>query len=82
MKRKGRNWHKILDEKWFGRNSTPSTFFSIAWDGETFAGKGQTFIVPDGEYVVTLSVLKALGDEHDPAHTETWESPPITIDRP
>jgi len=26
--------------------------------------------------------LKALGDKHDPAHTETWTSPVITIDRP
>ena len=23
-----------------------------------------------------------LGDKDDPAHTETWESPLITIDRP
>jgi hypothetical protein len=29
-----------------------------------------------------MSVLKALGDPHNPAHTETWTSPVITIDRP
>jgi minor extracellular serine protease Vpr len=78
---KGKNWQKILDERWQGRNSTPTTFFSFTWDGTTFAGD-QTFTVPDGQYVVTLSVLKALGDAHNPAHTETWESPVITIDRP
>lgn len=85
VKTKGKSWHKILDERYFGRNSTSSTFFSFAWDGETFNGSGngkKTFTVPDGEYVVTLSALKALGDTENPAHTETWESPLITIDRP
>jgi hypothetical protein len=83
VKKKGRSWHKILDERYFGRNSTSSTFFSFAWDGETFHGSGKkTFTVPDGDYVVTLSVLKALGEEDNPAHTETWESPLITINRP
>ena len=31
---------------------------------------------------VTVSVLKALGDENNPAHWETWTSPEITIARP
>lgn len=81
-KKLGRSWHKIVDEKWFGRNSTPTGFFAIAWDGTTFAGQGQTFTVPDGEYVVTISVLKALGIADEPTHNETWQSPPIIIDRP
>ena len=33
-------------------------------------------------YVVTVSVLKALGDENNPAHWETWTSAKITIARP
>ncbi len=82
VKKKGRNWNKIVDEKYFGRSATPTGFFAFAWDGTTFAGQGQTFTVPDGEYVVTISVLKALGDAHNPAHTETWESPSIILDRP
>ena len=40
------------------------------------------YTVPDGMYVMRLSVLKALGDDSDPAHWETWTSPVITIDRP
>jgi minor extracellular serine protease Vpr len=82
-RRKIRSWHKILDEEFFGRNSTTSAFFSFAWDGQTFAGKGaqQTFTVPNGQYVVTLEVLKALGSTSNPAHTESWESPLITIAR-
>ena len=83
VQKKGRNWHKILDERYFGRNSSSTGFFAFAWDGQTFAGKGQqTFTVPDGQYVVTMSVLKPLGDVDDPAHNEIWESPLITIDRP
>jgi hypothetical protein len=31
---------------------------------------------------VEIAVLKALGDPGNPAHTETWESPLITLDRP
>jgi hypothetical protein len=81
VKSKGRGWHKILDEDYFGRNSTPTGFFAFAWDGQTFAGN-TTYTVPDGEYVVTVSVLKPLGDLNDPAHNEIWESPLITIDRP
>jgi subtilisin family serine protease len=82
VKSKGRNWHKILDEDYFGRNSTPGGFFAFAWDGETFGAAGRTYTVPDGEYVVTVSVLKPLGDLDDPAHNEIWESPLITLDRP
>jgi hypothetical protein len=38
--------------------------------------------LPDGQYVVRFTVLKALGDESNPAHVETWWSPVVTIDRP
>jgi minor extracellular serine protease Vpr len=81
VKSKGRGWHKILNVDHFGRNSTPTGFFAFAWDGTTFAGD-TIYTVPDGEYVVTVSVLKPLGDLDDPAHNEIWESPLITIDRP
>ena len=38
--------------------------------------------VPDGDYIVVISVLKALGDDNNPDHWETWTSPVITIARP
>jgi minor extracellular serine protease Vpr len=38
--------------------------------------------VPDGTYRLELRVLKALGDASNPAHWETWLSPPVTLDRP
>ena len=39
-------------------------------------------VVPNGTYVLKLRVLKALGDESDPADWETYTSPPITLARP
>jgi hypothetical protein len=82
----GKAWHRVSDDEYVGRNSTPGGFFAFAWDGNTFQGKGknanQIDRVPNGSYVVKVSVLKALGDENNPAHWETWTSPKITIARP
>jgi minor extracellular serine protease Vpr len=47
----------------------------------TFAGR-RTYTVPDGTDTVTLSGVKALGSESNPAHVETWTSPSFTIARP
>jgi minor extracellular serine protease Vpr len=77
----GKAWHRAYNETYMPRNSTTTSFFAFAWDGQTFAGN-KTYTVPDGQYIVKLSVLKALGDENNPAHWETWTSPVITVDRP
>lgn len=77
----GKAWHRAFEREFQARNSGAATFFAFAWDGMTTSG-GKTIVVPDGDYVVVLSVLKALGDAADPAHTETWTSPVIAIDRP
>jgi len=82
----GKAWHRISDDEYVGRNSTPGGFFAFSWDGTTFKGKAtdpsQVLTVPDGQYVVKLSVLKALGDASNPAHWEIWNSSVVTIDRP
>lgn len=82
----GTSWHRVSDDQYVTRNSTPGGFFAFTWDGTTFTGKAknpsQLYTVPDGQYVVRVSVLKALGDENNPADWETWTSPTITIDRP
>jgi subtilisin family serine protease len=82
----GKSWHRVSDDEYLTRNSTPAGFFAFTWDGTTFTGKGknasQWYTVPNGQYVVKVSVLKALGDENNPAHWETWTSPTITIARP
>lgn len=76
----GKAWHRALQMEYFQRNESTG-FFAFDWDGVTTAG-GKTYIVPNGQYVLRLSVLKALGDATNPAHWETWTSPVITIARP
>ncbi|MDH4261050.1 MAG: Fn3-like domain-containing protein [Gammaproteobacteria bacterium] len=82
----GKAWHRISDDQYVTRNRTPTGFFAFTWDGNTFTGKGknsnQLYTVPNGAYTVKLSVLKALGDESNPAHWETFTFPAITIARP
>lgn len=77
----GKAWHRALNQDYVGRNSTATSFFAFSWDGTTFGGN-KTYTVPDGQYVIKVSVLKALGDASNPAHWESWTSPVITLDRP
>ena len=82
----GKSWNKVSDDEYVTRNSTPTGFFAFTWDGVTFRGPSSNPVlvkdVPNGQYVVKVSVLKALGDESNAAHWETWTSPVITIARP
>lgn len=74
----------VTDDEFMTRNSTPGGFFAFPWDANAIVGSGKTqkYAVPNGKYYITLSVLKALGDESNPAHWEKWTSPTITIARP
>ena len=82
----GKAWHRISDDEYLPRNSTATGFFAFTWDGTTFQNQGKNgsplITVPNGSYVVKLSVLKALGDPANPLHWEIWPSPVITIARP
>lgn len=77
----GRAHHTALEFEYVGRNSTPTGFFALPWDGTTVNGR-KLNVLPDGDYVIRLSVQKALGDDENPDHTEEWISPVITIARP
>jgi hypothetical protein len=81
-----KSWHRAYNEDYMPRNSSTTGFFAFPWDGYTFTGKGkngsQWTMVPNGQYMMRLSVLKALGDESNPAHWETWTSPMFEIARP
>jgi minor extracellular serine protease Vpr len=79
--RTGRSWHRALDRRFVPRSVGPATFTRAGWDGRTTHG-GHEVTVPNGTYVLELSVKKALGDDDDPAHWESWTSPPITVARP
>jgi hypothetical protein len=68
------------------RNSTATSFFEFDWDGsrshDNGGGNGDhRKIVPNGTYVLKLSVLKALGNAANAADWETFTSPPITLAR-
>ncbi|MDH5423346.1 MAG: hypothetical protein OEY55_16210, partial [Acidimicrobiia bacterium] len=56
------------------------------WDGTRLHSNGvakiKTKAVADGDYLIEIRLLKALGDWDNPDHWETWTSPIITIDRP
>ena len=54
----GRSWHWIDRTKWVRRSTGASTNFVLDWDGSTVFGK-QVLTVPNGRYVIRLSVLRA-----------------------
>jgi minor extracellular serine protease Vpr len=69
------------------RNSVATSFFEFDWDGtrsqDNGGGNGDhRKVVPNGTYILKLSVLKALGNASNPADWETFSSPPITLARP
>jgi minor extracellular serine protease Vpr len=84
----GKSFHRIIDLDYFGRNSTNvggadgsfTGFFGLTFDGFTFNGNTVNR-VPDGKYVMRLTVEKALADATNPAHFESWVSPMFEIDR-
>jgi minor extracellular serine protease Vpr len=70
-------------EQFLPRNSTATSFFAQTWDGTVMKKQGGKLRpLPNGSYRIDLSVLKALGDPDNPAHTEHWLSPNILIARP
>jgi hypothetical protein len=70
----------VFEAEYFGRNSEPNGFFAFQWDGSAKVNNRRTPL-PMGDYRLELSVLKALGDESNPEHWETWTSPVISIAR-
>jgi subtilisin family serine protease len=77
----GRAWHRAFQESYLPRNSTSTGYFAIGWDGLTTNGN-QINVVPNGSYVVKVTILKALGNASNPGDLETWTSPVITLARP
>jgi hypothetical protein len=79
------NYATQLD--YLARNSAATSFFEFDWDGtrsqDSGGGSGDhRKDVPNGIYVLKLSVLKALGNAGNPADWETFTTPPITLARP
>jgi len=79
----GKNWQFADYETYLPRNSSATGFFAIPWNGVTANPASHNVrAVPNGQYTVTLRVLKALGNPDNPADWETWTSPPINVARP
>jgi len=66
------------------RNSTATAFFEFDWDGTRGQDNGndKRKVLPNGTYLLKLSILKALGNENNAADWETFTTPPITLARP
>jgi minor extracellular serine protease Vpr len=66
------------------RNSSPTAFFTFSWDGTRGQdnGNNKRKVVPNGRYMLKLSVLKPLGDESNPADWEIFTTPVFTLARP
>ncbi len=78
---RGRATDLAYEATYLPRNSAATGFYAFPWDGLTLSGD-QLREVPDGRYYAVIEVLKALGDEDNPDHWETWTSPAFVIDRP
>lgn len=78
----GKNMHLVSLDSFLPRNTSATGFFTWAWDGTTFKKGGSATPVPNGQYTVKVSVLKALGNPDNTADWETWTSPVVTIARP
>ena len=77
----GKPWHRFDNERDVPRNSGANSFFTLRWDGTTVHGNIMD-VVPNGSYVIKMSVVKALGDPNNPAHVETFTSPQFFLARP
>jgi hypothetical protein len=73
----GRAYGRVGEFQYLGRNSTAGGFSVVTWDATDRRGDP----VPSGQYVIKLTVEKALAEDGNPAHLETWTSPVITVIR-
>jgi hypothetical protein len=68
-----------------GANPASTTgFFTFAWDGTRAQDNGndKRKVVPNGTYMLKMSVLKPLGDPANDADWETFTTPAFMIARP
>lgn len=78
---KHKPYGNVLDTTSFGQGNTATNTVSFTWNGTTLFNK-DAYAVPNGTYVLVLSVLKPLGDAANSADWETWTSPVITLSHP
>ncbi|MCB0913155.1 MAG: S8 family serine peptidase, partial [Propionibacteriaceae bacterium] len=66
-----------------GEMGRDPAYYSFAWDGKIPFNESTTsgLTAPDGDYVLEIKVLKALGNPKSSSSWETWTSPAFTIAR-
>lgn len=74
--------HKTFFE--LGKYGRDDAYLALTFDGKIpFDDSTQAGLtVPDGDYVLEIRVLKALGKESASSHWETFVTPAFTLDRP
>lgn len=85
---KGKAWGRALTEDYHPQNTatvvdevTANATFTFGWNGTTVLDK-RVVEVPNGKYLIKLSVRKALGVASNPADWEVWTSPVVTLNHP
>ncbi|QOR72300.1 S8 family serine peptidase [Ruania alkalisoli] len=76
----------FLASEYVGRSGGAEAFTPYTWDGVLAsvyrAGRHNTeWSVPDGDYIIGLTVVNALGDPENPDHVESADTAVFTIDR-
>ncbi|WP_437593920.1 S8 family serine peptidase [Sorangium sp. So ce1000] len=74
-------WGRALMVSHVGQSASATAATRYGWKGTTKLDGRQT-VVPNGDYLIKLRALRALGDPNNEAHWETWTSPVVTLDRP
>lgn len=76
----GKPWGRAREVDYEFQNNAANATNFYSWNGDTVLNN-KVVKVPNGTYVIKLKLLRALGDESNPAHWDTWTSPVVTINR-
>ncbi|UFU08358.1 Fn3-like domain-containing protein [Ruania halotolerans] len=76
----------FVDTEFVGRSGGAEAFTPYTWDGVLAsvyrAGRhNNEWDVPDGDYIIEVTAVNALGDPENPDHVESVDSAVFTIDR-
>ncbi|AKT37265.1 S8 family serine peptidase [Chondromyces crocatus] len=74
-------WGRAREVDYVFQNAAATDYSYYSWNGTTTLNK-KSVKVPNGRYIIKMKLLRALGDENNPAHWDNWTSPVITINRP
>lgn len=85
---KQKAWGRASTDDYYPQNTATvidgvatNATFTFDWKGKTVLDKN-IVKVPNGKYLIKLSVLKALGEASNPADWEVWTSPVVTLNHP